>query len=155
MFLEALVFTAMSVLPQATTVAGVSTMLAHAAREEMTIIDRLQNLRTATEKLPKTWQVRNRRTKKLITKQVLLYELETMELMAAERWNKLVRSMALLANVNNSREDKIKSNVNRLYKLQSTMNHRLDTYNKKLKTGILVNLAAKLEGSKTEKKRAD
>lgn len=125
------------------------TNLASIARSELSIVTRLKNLRTATEKLPETWKASGIKGQedKVLTKSYLLSEIENMELLAAERWAVIVENTATV-DVSHDRSDAktlgFRKQLPDLAKVQLELNLKLDAFNMKLKDGILLNLATRL-----------
>ncbi len=120
-------------------------LLAQASRDEIQIVDRLQKLRMAVEKLPKNWKAKNVKTLPtgtVLTKPVLLREVEGLEVLAAERWSVLVQSAAFLDKAERPNAYPRKA-LRELHQSHFEMHKKLDAFNTKLKNGILVNMVAK------------
>lgn len=127
------------------------TSLATSARGELNLIDRLRALRTATEKLPSTWKSSSFKTaegeNKVLTKQGLLDEIQAMEYTAAERWAIILENTATVdVNVGKleTRALAMRKKIEDLPNLHLELNTKLDAFNKRLKDGILLNLATRL-----------
>ncbi len=131
-----------------------------AAKNELHIVERLKSLRSATERLPENWQATGVKSahEGILTKPMLLTEIENMELMAAERWTIILENTA---RITGSKEVKrlslqgkasseemlanhFRNQLAKIPKIHSDIHQRLDEYNAKLKDGILMNLASKL-----------
>lgn len=124
------------------------TLLAVSSRGELSIIERLKNLREATNKLPDNWRsVMKWSGGNVMTKDYLLREIESMELSAAERWSILVENSARL-DVDQTKLTKAdlyaRRRLDQLPVLHLKINQKLDEFNSRLKDGILNNMAAKL-----------
>ena len=127
------------------------TALATSARGELDLIERLKALRVATEKLPETWKSSSFKASngenKVHTKQGLLDEIATMELSAAERWAIIVENTATVdtpITKVDARASLMRKKIQDLPALHLELNQRLDAFNKRLKDGILLNLATRL-----------
>lgn len=126
--------------------------LATSARGELALVERLKNLRNVTEKLPENWRSEAKRDgsidgDKVLTKTALLKEIEGMELTAAERWALIVENTALI-DISKSKLDTrataMRKQIEELPRLHLDLNSKLDAFNKRMKDGILFNLANRL-----------
>jgi len=109
---------------------------------------------------PENWQATGVKSahEGILTKPMLLTEIENMELMAAERWTIILENTA---RITGSKEVKrlslqgkasseemlanhFRNQLAKIPKIHSDIHQRLDEYNAKLKDGILMNLASKL-----------
>lgn len=126
-------------------------VLATSARGELELVDRMRSLRVATEKLPDTWKssgftAQNGETK-VLTKQGLLDEISAMEYAAADRWAILLENAATVdteVRKIDTRSAAMRKKIEDLPALHFELNQRLDAFNKRLKDGILLNLATRL-----------
>lgn len=120
------------------------------ARDEMQIVSRLRSLREATEKLPETWVAQpTSRYPQELSKQDLLEQLGQMELSAAERWTLLLNNLAFLKTRTQELPPRARAwreALANLPGLQRQINFKLDEYNSRLKGGILMNLARRIQG---------
>lgn len=112
-----------------------------AARGELAIVDRLQNLRRATQKLPTTWKASG------VTKEALLQEIETMELSAADRWALIMENTARL-DLDTARMSRFDADLKRqlesLPQQHLELNSKIDAFNARIKDGIILNMASKI-----------
>jgi hypothetical protein len=128
---------------------SLTTTVASVSREELRLIGRMQSLRIITEKLPENWKaagIKSMPQGSVLTKQVLLREMEDEELKAAERWNIILENTALLdkaTDASDLRAAKFRKSLEDLPRIHQELNQKLDQFNLKLKDGILQNLASK------------
>jgi len=125
--------------------------LATSARGELNLVERFRALRVATEKLPDTWKSSSFKASagetKVLTKQGLLDEIQSMELTAAERWAIILENTATVDSAAaklDARSLAMRKKVENLPSLHLDINTKLDSFNMRLKDGILLNLATRL-----------
>ncbi len=125
------------------------TQLVNLARDEMAIVERLAFLRQATEKLSDSWQAEiTENYKETLTKQQLLNQITEMELSAADRWSLLLNNLAQLHTPEASLTASAKEwrlSLAQLPGLHRQINDKLNEFNERLKAGILLNLAKKIQ----------
>jgi hypothetical protein len=124
--------------------------LSQITRDELSIIDRLGNLRLATEKLPDDWQSTMKVDGDFLYKRGLLYEINEMEFQAAARWEVLLRNLATLKKQSGqltTLEFRDREKLAELLVQHQNINSKLDRFNAQLKEGILLNLADRLRSS--------
>lgn len=125
------------------------TQLSALARDEMAIVERLAFLRQATEKLPDHWQAEATGSfKEALTKQQLLDQISEMEFSAADRWSLLLNNLSELKTPEPLLKPSAKAwraSLSQLPALHRQINDKLNEFNERLKAGILLNLARKIQ----------
>jgi len=128
-------------------------MLVGLSRDEMAIVERIAFLRQATERLPDSWQSETTANyKQTLTKAQLLAQITEMELSAADRWSLLLNNLAEMK----TPEDQLsvsakewRASLQQLPALHRQINEKLNEFNERLKAGILLNLARKIQVQQT------
>lgn len=131
-------------------IGGFEAQLSQLARDELAIVNRLQKLRDATEKLPEDWKSSEKVDGEILHKQALLFQIQEMELSAASRWNLLLQNLASLSRPEadlSATEKAWRVQLRQLPGLHRAINKKLDRFNAQLKEGILLNLARQIQSS--------
>jgi len=128
-------------------------MLVSLSRDEMAIVERIAFLRQATEKLPESWQSETATNfKQSMTKAQLLSQINDMELSAADRWSLLLNNMADMKTPEDQLSASAKewrASLQQLPALHRQINDKLNEFNERLKAGILLKLARKIQVQQT------
>ncbi len=119
--------------------------LSIAAREELRLVEKVRTLRSQVEKLPdnfKSSPLSFQPSGAALNKLLLLHEVESLELQAAERWSVILNNTAYLDRVSDPNAFEARKELAKLPKSQGNLDKQVEEINLKIKDAFVLNLAS-------------
>lgn len=122
-------------------------VVSQASRTELSLVDRLKSLRKAVEKFPENWQVSGLKSLGnggTVTRAMLLADIESMELAAADRWSILIENTATLdlkPEATTTRVKGLRSDLDQVRVAHLQIHQKLDELSKRISDATLLMMA--------------